>query len=325
MKWLMRLVVGVSSLLAIALGIAIAQPTKIPPAPMASVNAPFSNVDFSKLPAMEVHTARDREEISYRRYLSDSEARVALLLHGSSSRGASMHPLAVALAEDGITSYTIDIRGHGETGRRGDVDHIGQPSEDIEDMLNLIASKHPGMPVSLVGFSAGGGLALNAAGLGHSEGIEKLVLLSPMLGPNELPYTTKNPHKSEDSWATVNLPRIIGLSILNNFRIHAFDDLKVISFAVGDIEGLTGQYSHRLLLSMNPHDTPALLKAVSAPIVLIAGEKDELFAASAFDDAVHPVRPEATVTLIPEINHIELILSPIAHNVISDAILKEAH
>ena len=322
MKWLIRLVVGSGVLLVAALCIAITLPTKEPPAPMASINAPFSGVDFSTMPAAATHPARDGEDIAYRLYPSTSERAVALLLHGSSAHARSLHPLAAALAESGITSYAIDIRGHGATGRRGDVDHIGQPSEDIEDMLTFIASMHPEVPISLVGFSSGGGLALNAAGLGHADGVAKLVLLSPMLGPTELPYTTKNPHKSEEDWSFVNLPRIIGLSILNGFGIHYFDDLNVIAFAVGDIESLTGQYSHRLLMSMNPQDAPALLKAVPAPIVVIAGEKDEVFNASAFDDAVHPVRPDATVILIPELNHIELTLSPTAHEAIGEAILR---
>ena len=323
MKWVIRLVAIGCVLSVISLCIAIARPTKIPSAPMMSVNAPFSDVDFSALPESETHTGRDGERISYRLYPSDADTAVALLLHGSSAHGRSLHSLGAGLAERGITSYTIDIRGHGATGRRGDVDYIGQPSDDIADMLAFIASEHPELPVSLVGFSSGGGLALNAAGLGHADGIARLVLLSPMLGPDQPPYTAKNPHKSKDSWASVNLPRIIGLSILNGFGIHTFDDLSVIAFAVGDIEGLTGQYSHRLLASMNPQDAPALLKAVPAPITLIAGEKDELFAAAAFDDAVHPARPEATITIVPGLNHIEITLKEVAHDVIAGAILEK--
>lgn len=230
---------------------------------MQSINAPFSSIDFSALPDAETHAARDGEAISYRRYPSESENAVALLLHGSSSHGTSMHSLAAALADRGITAYAIDIRGHGETGRRGDVDHLGQPSEDIADMLKFIEANHTAKPISLVGFSAGGGLALNAAGLGHADAISQLVLLSPMLGPDQPPYTAENPHASDEQWATANIPRIIGLTILNQFGIHAFDDLSVIAFAVGDSESLTGQYSHRLLASMNPQDMSALLKATA--------------------------------------------------------------
>ena len=74
---------------------------------------------------------------------------------------------------------------------------------------------------------------------------------------------------------------------------------------------------------MNPQDAPALLKAVPAPITLIAGEKDELFAAAAFDDAVHPARPEATITIVPGLNHIEITLKEVAHDVIAGAILEK--
>jgi len=286
MKWIIRLVAAVFTFAVIALCIAIAQPTKVPSEALNSVNAPFSTVDFSALPKPETHTARDGEEISYRRYQSESEAAVALLLHGSSSHGQSLHPLAASLAESGITSY-----------------------------------RHQGQMISLVGFSSGGGLALNAAGLGHAETIDQLILLSPMLGPDQPPYTAKNPHRSKDRWASPNIPRIIGLSVLNSVGIHVFDDLSVIAFAVGDIEDLTGEYSHRLLISMTPQDAPALLKAVPVPIKLIVGERDELFAATAFDEAVHPVRPDTAITIVPNLNHIEITLSSVAHDVIGDTIL----
>jgi alpha-beta hydrolase superfamily lysophospholipase len=34
----------------------------------------------------------------------------------------------------GITTYVPDIRGHGGSGRRGDIDYIGQLDDDLADL-----------------------------------------------------------------------------------------------------------------------------------------------------------------------------------------------
>ncbi len=41
-----------------------------------------------------------------------------------------MHALAEALRTAGVTAYVLDIRGHGGSGRRGDIDYIGQIDDD---------------------------------------------------------------------------------------------------------------------------------------------------------------------------------------------------
>lgn len=290
------------------------------PARMATVTGPFAAVDFSDLEEPRRLEARDGAAIAYRVYPAGDASAVALLLHGSSADGRSLHPLAKALAGGGVSAYALDIRGHGASGRRGDVDHIGQPAEDVADMLAYIATQHPGLPVTLLGFSSGGGLALNAAGQDHADGIAKLILVSPMLGVDQPSSTEPNPNAGAGRWARPDIPRIIGLSILNGFGVHALDGLPVITFATGGDPQLVAHYSHRLLLSMNPQDAPALLRAVTAPVTLLAGEKDEVFTARAYADTMHAARPQAEVTLLPGLGHIDMTLEPAAFAAILAAI-----
>lgn len=244
----------------------------------------------------------------------------ALLLHGSSADSQSLHPLALALAGQGITAYAIDIRGHGATGLRGDVGHIGQPAEDVEDFIVFMRAEVPRLPITLLGFSSGGGLALNAAGQGHAPGIAELILVSPMLGVDTPPSRAENPNASERPWAHPDVPRIIGLSILNGFGMHFLDHLPVIVFATGDRPSLTPVYSHPLLASMNPQDADALLKAVDVPVTLLAGDKDEVFASHTYEDTIHASRPDAQVALLPGIGHVGMTLEPAALEAIAAAI-----
>src|SRR5262245_9954963 len=71
------------------------------PQPVASINDPFSSVDFSDLPPVAQFTARDRTQFSYRHYPSTAatpgEVSV-VLVHGSSATSSSMHPMAKTLS-----------------------------------------------------------------------------------------------------------------------------------------------------------------------------------------------------------------------------------
>src|SRR4029077_6063638 len=69
------------------------------PSPMASINDPFSSVDFSDLPPFAKFTTRDGTQLAYRAYPSTTaipnEGSV-VLIHGSSATSSSMHPMAKA-------------------------------------------------------------------------------------------------------------------------------------------------------------------------------------------------------------------------------------
>lgn len=308
----------------LVLAVLIMWPVADKPEPFGSVTDRFANVDYATLPGIRFADARDGVGIAYRRYDAVDPRAAALLLHGSSADSQSLHPLALALAEQGITAYSIDIRGHGATGLRGDVSHIGQPAEDVEDFIAFMRAEDPRLPITLLGFSSGGGLALNAAGQGHAPGIAELILVSPMLGIDAPPSRAENPYAPEEQWAHPDVPRIIGLSILNGLGLHFLDHLPVIVFATGDRPNLTPVYTHRLLASMNPQDADALLKAVDAPVTLLAGDKDEVFASHTYEETVHASLPQAEVHLLPGIGHVGMTLEPAALEAIAAAIPRNA-
>ena len=320
----MLFLVGLPLLAVAVLAGLIAWPVADKPQPFGTITDPFADVDYSTLPGIRFADARDGVGIAYRHYSTSNPGAAALLLHGSSADSQSMHKLALALAESGVTAYVIDIRGHGATGLRGDVAHVGQPAEDIADFIAFMRVDNDGLPISLVGFSSGGGLALNAAGTGYAPGIDKLILVAPMLGIDAPPSTAANPNASEHRWAHPDIPRIIGLTILNRLGLHFLDHLPAIVFAAGDSPNLTPVYSHRLLLSMNPQNASVLLGAVDAPIALLAGDKDEVFASDTYRQTVQTARPDADVTLLPGIGHVGMILRPQALAAIAEAIPRNA-
>jgi len=279
------------------------------PPTLASLISPLEKIDFNDLPAIETIPARKGGAIAFRRWgvAASTGDPILILIHGSALSSTSLHPLGKALAAAGIAVYAPDIRGHGETGRKGDIDYRGQLDDDLADFVAMVKAARPGSPLVLAGFSGGGGFALRSAALPQGGTFERVVLLSPMLGIRA--PTVKS---GGDQWARPFIPRILALLVLNRLGIHAFDYLPVIAFAIpperADI--LTGSYSFRLLRNFTTADYAADLKAAPSRIAVLVGEKDELFNAELFAPTVQGVRADAKVTVIPGINHIELTTDP---------------
>ena len=159
--------------------------TSDPPHLLASLGAPFRKVDFSDLPQPEKLQTSHGSPIAYRVWPAnpapDAEL-VVIAIHGSSSQSASIHPLGKALSAAGIPVYAPDIRGHGATGTRGDIDYAGELDDDMADLVAAVRAKHPNAKLVLMGFSSGGGYALHVAATPLGKMFVRTVMLSPMLG-----------------------------------------------------------------------------------------------------------------------------------------------
>jgi alpha-beta hydrolase superfamily lysophospholipase len=86
---------------------------------------------------------------------------VVCLLHGAGEHGGRFDRLAEGFKKHGISTLSMDLRGHGGTaGRRG---HTGPRETVLRDTDSLIAyarEKYKGLPVVLYGHSLGGNIAL---------------------------------------------------------------------------------------------------------------------------------------------------------------------
>src|ERR1700737_5392861 len=160
--WLLC-IVGV---VALVLALMIATPLIAPPE-LRSISAARGTVDMSTLPAIDRFQARDGTALGFRHYaaIGPSTGRAAIVVHGSSgSSGNTIHALSWALAQHGVESYAVDIRGHGGSGTRGDIPYVGQLHYGLVDFVAEIRKTNPAVPLTLIGHSAGGGFALRVAG-----------------------------------------------------------------------------------------------------------------------------------------------------------------
>jgi alpha-beta hydrolase superfamily lysophospholipase len=280
------------------------------PTPMASVNEPFRAVDFSDLPPLAHFTARDGAPLAYRAYpalaIAPGKGSV-VLIHGSSASSSSLHVLAKAFAAASFQVYALDMRGHGASGTKGKIGYIGQLEDDVADFMHAVS---PAQPSTLVGFSSGGGFAVRFAGSDRQQLFQSYLFLSPFISQDA---PTSRP--GNGGWVSVGVPRIIALSVLNGFGIHALDDLVVYRFALNDEAKkiLTPEYSFALATDFRPlRDYQANLRAMHQPCQVVAGADDEVFYADRFADVFHQAGKDVPVELVPGVDHIQLTLSPVA-------------
>ena len=117
-----------------------------------------------------------------------------------------MHALAEALRAAGVTAYVLDIRGHGGSGQRGDIDYIGQLDDDLSDFVTQLGPARRGETRTLVGFSAGAGFTIRFAGGRYGELFDRYVFLAPIFpGAPTL-------RQNAGGWTNIALPRIIAIA-----------------------------------------------------------------------------------------------------------------
>ncbi len=208
----------------------------------------------------------------------------------------------------------VDMRGHGDSGPRGQAAYVDQLEDDVADFMRAVPYEGPS---TLVGFSSGGGFVLRFSGGKRQDLFDRYLLLSPYLH-----RTAPVNRVIEDNWVSVGLPRFIALSLLNRVGITAGNHLPVLRFGLDDAikNQLTSSYSYTLTLAFAPHDDyRGDMRGSHQPMRIVTGSEDELFYGSryagVFSDAGKPV----PVTLVPGVNHMGLTLDPLAMPAIMDA------
>ena len=298
-------------LAATAIALAVRYGGPAPVAALDSINSPFKSLDYSAMPAVQRYPSRDGAALAYRHYPVAAAAapgatappRRIVLVHGSSASSRSMHPMAQALVAAGYAVDTIDVRGHGDSGTRGQIGYIGQLEDDLADFMRAVP--HPG-PSTLLGFSAGAGFALRFAASSQAALFDRYVLLSPFLlqAPSNRP--------DGGGWASIGLPRIIALTVLNKIGMTAWNDLAVTQFALNAEAKklLTASYSYALATNFGAHlDYAQDIRRAPNALKLVAGLDDELMVPQRYAPIFASAGKTLPVTLVPGANHIGLTLN----------------
>ena len=138
---------------AVSLGLAACAPLPIatgdPGRPAALTGVIFETPDGFSLPYRHWPTAEP-----------GAERAIVVALHGFNDYSQFFDAPAKYFAKRGISSYAYDQRGFGAATLRGRWFETRKYAEDAGDFIRLIARRHPGKPVYLLGDSMGGAVAM---------------------------------------------------------------------------------------------------------------------------------------------------------------------
>jgi len=123
--------------------------------------------DFTSLGGARIHM---------RAWLPQGQPRaVVAICHGVNSHGGQYAWTGEQLAAQGFAVYAVDLRGRGlSDGDRFYVDDIAEYVADIGGVIGIARQRHPGLPVYLLGHSAGGVVSCTYA-LDHQDEIDGLI------------------------------------------------------------------------------------------------------------------------------------------------------
>jgi acylglycerol lipase len=100
---------------------------------------------------------------------------VVVLCHGFKSHGGQYLWSADQLAAAGYAVYALDLRGRGNSsGERFCVEHVDEYVDDVAATIRIAKQRAPGLPVFLLGHSAGGVISCTYA-LDHQSELAGLI------------------------------------------------------------------------------------------------------------------------------------------------------
>ena len=272
--------------------------------------------DYSRLPELKSFTARDGTQLAYRHYPAESD-KIVILLHGAGWHSRYFLPLAEFISSEGLAQvYTPDLRGHGlSPKRRGDVDYIGQFEDDLADLIAMIQKDNPNSMLIVGGHSSGGGLSIRFAGSQYGKKAKAYLLMSPFLK-----YNAPTTRLKSGGFTMPYTGRIIGLVMLNSVGIRWFNYLTVMKFNMPERarDGTeTLSYSYRLTTAYAPHDYEKDLSAITQPLLVIAGTKDETMIYCQYEPVISQYT-KVQVKLLQGVTHMGLVVSSEVRPVIKE-------
>lgn len=111
-----------------------------------------------KPPLEETFDSAGGVKIFLRSWLPEAPPRaVVVICHGVNSHGGQHRWTAEQFVANGLAAYALDLRGRGKSeGERFYVQEIADYVADVAGTVKIAKQRHPGLPVFLLGHSAGG-------------------------------------------------------------------------------------------------------------------------------------------------------------------------
>ncbi len=124
----------------------------------------------------ESFTSADGLKIVFQSWQPPSAPKAVVVInHGVNSHGGQYGWSGEQLSAAGFVVHAIDMRGRGlSEGRRFSIDDAAEYTGDLHQLIGIAKDRHPGIPLFLLGHSAGGVVSCTYA-LDHQDELSGLV------------------------------------------------------------------------------------------------------------------------------------------------------
>ena len=217
--------------------------------------------------------AADGESLPLKHWLPDGEPKAVILyLHGFNDYSGAMARPAPFLTAHGLAVYAYDQRGFGAAPGRGSWPGTDALTGDAAAAARLIAARHPGLPLYLMGESMGGAIAMRTIERPDAPHFAGTILVAPAvwsrrrmtvfervglwIGSHAFPWLAVNGN-GLDIWPSDNIEML---------REMSKDPLVIKDTRVGTLEGLVN-------LMDAAYQTAADLPG---PLLYLYGEQDQI-------------------------------------------------
>ncbi|OAN52425.1 alpha/beta hydrolase [Paramagnetospirillum marisnigri] len=233
--------------------------------------------------------AADGAELPLRAWLPDAEPRaVVLALHGMNDYSNAFEEPGKALAARGLAVYAYDQRGFGRGPHPGQWSGAETMAADLNACADLLAARHPGRRLFVLGESMGGAVALVAVANQPSPAIAGLILSAPAVWGR----STMGPLQRGLLWlANAVVP---GLTLTGRgLGIQASDNIEMLRALGRDplvIKETRVDAIHGLVDLMDQAQQAA--ERVGLPLLVLYGDKDQV---------IPPAPTWAAIRRLPEL------------------------
>jgi pimeloyl-ACP methyl ester carboxylesterase len=243
----------------------------------------------------------------YANYISLGNGQPVILIHGMAASLCDWTSMAPELASHGYTVYALDLLGHGESAKPDDP-RLYHVETLYNHFLGWVESLNLDTPLVLVGHSLGGYLSLVHA-IRHPQKVGGLVLIDPYFELRQLSllirWMSRRPHLGEKA-----------MRVTPQWLIHAVMGWNPDTTAYFSPEArrqIAADYKraspHFVYITYQMPDLTSSLPQVSAPALVIWGERDQTLHPASFPRLVRKM-PNAAGYPVPATGHQPHISQP---------------
>ncbi len=249
------------------------------------------------------YITRDGLRLGLRHWDAQNPFAIMVALHGMSDYSNAFAMPAPWWAQHGISTYAYDQRGFGRSPNPGIWPGDDILRRDLNDFVDVIKTRFPGLPVFVLGESMGGAVVMTAFASKHPPNADGLILVAPAVWSQKtMPLSYR-----VALWTVSHTVRWVSLSG-SGLKIVPSDNLPML-IAIG--RDPLFQKSARAdavygLVSILDEAYDSAAKLNKVPLLLMYGGNDQIIPRRPTEQVKSHFGPNATVKFYPKGYHMLL-------------------